>query len=101
MDDYVVCCFRGRFGQMFIAMISVFHRNLSSRRVVIIGVMIALVVVVFIVPVVPTTSDSFLLAGFFPRYESVSCVLIHVGMAYGPNSFDGMKWVLGACHSFV
>ena len=80
-------------------MISDFHRNLSSRRVVMIGVMIALVAAVFVVPVaiVPGPGNLSQMAGFFPRYESAGCVLIRVGFAYGPNSFFGMKWVLGAC----
>ena len=59
------------------------------------GILIIVILgVFFLAPVIPTSGNRFQLAGFFPVYASASCVLIHIGMAYGPNSFLGMRWVL-------
>lgn len=48
----------------------------------------------FVVPIIPTSGNPLQLAGFFPRYASATCVVFHAGVAYGPNSFLGMRWFL-------
>jgi len=72
--------------------------NLTNRGMVVPGVaVVAIIAFFFLAPIIPVKDNPLQLAGFFPRYESVTCALAHVGAAYGPDSFSGMKWVLGAC----
>jgi hypothetical protein len=55
------------------------------------------IVLFFVAPIVPTPNGHivpFQTAGVFPRYESLSCALFRVGLAYGPNSFQQNRWTL-------
>lgn len=55
---------------------------------------LSVLIISFAVPFVPSNGNPFQLAGFFPRFVSPSCALFHIGVALGPNSFLGMRWVL-------
>lgn len=58
------------------------------------ALMVALILIFFAVPFVPWHGQQVQFAGFFPRYASPSCVLFHVGVAIGPDSFQRMAWVV-------
>ena len=65
------------------------------RRAVKVLIISAIVLFFFAAPIVPTPNGEIIhiqLAGFFPHYESLSCALLHVGVAYGPDSFQNDRW---------
>jgi hypothetical protein len=66
----------------------------ANRILVVTVVVVFIAASSFVAPVLPTNGNPLQLAGFFPKYVSVSCMLFHVGLAYGPNSFLGGGWVL-------
>lgn len=63
-------------------------------------VIFAAVVFFVVAPIIPTPNGEivpFQLAGFFPRFESLSCALLHEGIAIGPISFQGSWTVSDGC----
>ena len=65
---------------------------MANRKVLVVLMLVA--AFLFVAPIIPIGGNPLQFAGFFPRYASVTCFMLHVGVAYGPNSFVGNKWVL-------
>lgn len=57
-------------------------------------VVLAVLAVVYVVPVILASGCIFRyqFAGFFPKYESTSCITIGSGTSVGPNSFHSGAW---------
>jgi hypothetical protein len=76
------------------------REGMNGRRVLVIGVAVALAVVFFAAPVVPASGCVFKLqlAGLFPKYQSLGCATVGVGISIGPDSFNGGAWTVApAC----
>ena len=71
--------------------------NKRQSIVVVVAVLASFMVFFYFAPVVPHNNQT-QLAGFFPRYISLSCLVFHSGVTYGLGGFPANNaWHLEPC----